>query len=479
MIQLDDHQIADGIRLACQVFPKSDLTVRIVARAVKSVWRPFTPFEVKEIPEGPYQLPRLPKRFPKDIIRPYGMAVDLGTTHLSISILELYSGYRLCGRTGPNPQITYGADIMTRLERAVESPVQAGLMKQMALEAVENGLWDMATRDGIDIHRIATGFLVGNTAMLALLMGIHYERLLQSAYGSERIDCIPEADSSSLAPLWGLHEAAQMNIIPPLAGFVGSDLTAGVLSVGLMESHGPALFVDFGTNSEMALWDGRVLWVTSAAGGPAFEGCGISSGMPAEPGAIYRIDIHTDPFHVKVIDDAEPMGICGSGLVDLIAGLLKRGTLSEIGRLDEKIPGDGVAIADGSPALRLLKRDVDIFQRAKAAIGTGVRTLCLRAGIRLRDLARICVAGSLGRFLDVDNAFQVGLLPLIEKNRVELCGNTALAGCEMALLNGDFVPRLDGLLKKTKFINLSECLDFNDLYMENLYLKPFVDGENP
>lgn len=478
-IHLSDAQIAKGMRLACRLFPQNDLTVRVMAPAPQSNWRPMDSDEVLGDGTGSLDRPSSRGGWPEDIRNPYGIAVDLGTTHICLSVVSLLSGQRVTGRYGPNPQSLFGADIMTRLERAVESADRAVKMKHLAINAIQDGLRDMAVRDGIDMKSVVTGAVVGNTAMLALLTGNHYDRLLQTDFWSTQIDCLPKKGDTSLAQPLEVHPRAHVTIVPPLAGFVGSDLLAGILASELTASQNPSLFIDFGTNSEIALWDGSVLWVTSAAGGPAFEGSGISCGMPAESGAIYRFHDHTDGFSFDVIDDIEPKGVCGSGLVDLVAGLVRRGALSEIGRYSEAVPAEGPVIVEGRPDLRLQKRDVDLFQRAKAAIGAGVKALCSRAGIGYQDIQRVCAAGALGRFLNVNNAELLGLLPSIAKDRVELCGNTALAGCERALTDVDFNRRLKQILKITQFINLSEQDDFNDLFMENLYLRPVSNGSVP
>jgi uncharacterized 2Fe-2S/4Fe-4S cluster protein (DUF4445 family) len=289
------------------------------------------------------------------------------------------------------------------------------------------------------------------------------------------IDCLPDNPSSwSLA--WSVHPDARIDVIPPLAGFVGSDLLAGVVSTQLSEIGAGGLFIDFGTNSEIALWDGQVLWVTSAAGGPAFEGSGINCGAPAEPGAIYRVSFQNETFDFAVLADSEPRGICGSGLVDLIAGLIRSGGLTDKGRFAPSIPRDGFILMRGAKEIVLTKRDVDVFQRAKAAIGAGIHVLLTQAGMRYKDIKRIYVGGFFGRFLNVANAQEIGLLPMIPPALVELCGNTALAGCADILLSPAAGERIKNLIDRARIINLSCWPDFDDLFLTNLYLQP-VRGE--
>jgi uncharacterized 2Fe-2S/4Fe-4S cluster protein (DUF4445 family) len=269
-----------------------------------------------------------------------------------------------------------------------------------------------------------------------------------------------------------------VEVVSPLAGFVGSDLLAGVLAAGLTDSPG-SLLIDFGTNSEIALWDGNTLWVTSAAGGPAFEDCQTQCGMAAEPGAIYRASRRQDSsgWNLETIggesgDGETAKGFCGSGLVDLIACLRHTGDLTKAGKFTDATCREGFPIEAGSAGLRLSRRDVDMFQRAKAAIGAGVATLLARAGMRIPDLTRVCVCGAFGQHLNPRNAQAIGLLPEIAAERVELLGNAALAGCERLLLSEAAAADLTLIRQRAAIINLSQHSDFDDLFLDNLYLQP-------
>jgi uncharacterized 2Fe-2S/4Fe-4S cluster protein (DUF4445 family) len=466
---LGDTHLGKGIRLACQTFPQGDLQIVILAPARESDWRCLPRGNGRRVK----QIPAFPLRDrPTEVKKPYGIAVDLGTTHISVSLFDLSSGECLAGRYGPNPQIFFGSDVMTRLITASESAEQALVMSQQIVKGIGEALWDIASRDGINLQQVMSLVLVGNTAMLALLSGRNYSRLVQPSYWTKAIDCLP-VDTDTWAEAWGIHSKANIEIIPPIAGFVGSDLLAGVVTTCLTKNGSGCLFIDFGTNSEIALWDGQFLWVTSAAGGPAFEGSGIDCGLPAEPGAIYRVSIQEDgALDFAVIGGGQANGICGSGLVDLIAGLVRTGRLTSLGRFTSCISVDGFALVRGERDIVLTKGGVDVFQRAKAAIGAGVHLLLAQAKMTYKDLRRICVAGAFGNFLNITNAQEIGLLPKIQPELVELCGNTALAGCEDAMLSHVAAQELTRLRDRLKFINLSQCLDFDDIYLEHLYLRP-------
>ncbi len=317
-VYLEPDQLELGVRLACQVVPQKDLRASMLEPIRPSSWRCLHSAASKDT--MPLLTPE--NSLPQKDKKSYGIAMDIGTTHLRLSLFEMDSGRWLCGRIGLNPQINSGLDVMTRLIMAGESPQQAENMRLQVLEAIGEALQHMSVREGIVLKQVVRVNLVGNTAMLTLLTGQNYEKLLTPAHWMRFIDCQP-GDVKEWVDLWGLHPEARIDVMPPLAGFVGSDLLAAAMSTGLFESRPGSLLIDFGTNSEIALWDGKTLWVTSAAGGPAFEGSGISCGIPAEPGAIFEVNVGAETVDVSVINGMEPRGICGSGLVDLIAGLLR------------------------------------------------------------------------------------------------------------------------------------------------------------
>ncbi len=463
-IHLIDDALAQGVRLACQVRPHGDLAVEVLNPAPPSDWR--------ATPEGFW--PREEAREHdaasgmSAIKRPCGVAVDIGTTNLCLSVFELTSGRWLADRWGRNPQALHGSDFIGRLAAAARTAETATEMSAALVAALGGALQDIAVHDGFDLRRIARVTLVGNTAMLALLTGKHLDVLLRPEYWTTPLQCQPD-DVAPWIARWGIHPNAQVEVVQPLAGFIGSDLLAGLLAVRLRDGDAPALFVDVGTNSEVALWDGHRLHVTAAAGGPAFETGGL--GVPAEPGAIYRVTSR-EGLHFHILDSDKASGICGSGLVDLIARLRESGTLDERGN----IAGGAFRFVAGGRELVLTKRDVDAFQRAKAAIGAAVSALCKEAEVLPGDFRRIWIAGAFGRYLDVASAQAVGLVPMVARDRIALAGNTALSGCADLLLSNRAQQRLLQLRSPTtSVLNLANYPDFDLTFMEHLYLRSFAN----
>ena len=392
------------------------------------------------------------------------IALDVGTTNLCVAFWGEAGSRRLAARRGPNPQSNFGADVVTRLQ-AARDPAVARCLAGAVEFAVAEELRQMAESEGLALTSRPTLLAVGNTAMLHLLRGSHGGLLDPGTWAG------PAAWPSGSQVCWQLgagHETA-VNLVKPLGGFVGSDLIAAVLAAGLREGKFPALLLDFGTNTEIALWDGKCLWVTSAAGGPAFEASGMACAVPADSGAIFRVRAGT-PLGFEVMGGGAPKGVCGSGLVDWIACLRRTGILSNRGKFLHGNDAGAPPLGGEGSGIFLSKRDVDVFQRGKAAIGAGVQLLARRAGIVCRDLRRIVTTGLFGRSLDVENAQAIGLLPPIAPECVETHDNLALVGCEMMLMSGQGAA--EALRERVRLLNLAQCEDFEELFMQELFLVP-------
>lgn len=467
-LHIAPERLAQGVRLACQVRPQGDLQIEILNPAPPTKWQSVS---CEGFPPSAWP----PRVMLQEVKAPLGVAVDLGTTNIRLALLKLEDGQCLAQRRGRNPQASFGADVLTRLVAAQESPEVVRALSELAVSAIGEGLSDLASREGIDLRRVTSLAVVANTPMLALLAGKNHHLLLQPQHWQSPIDCQPDTETRWVEA-WGINPQAKVRLIQPLGGFVGSDLLAGLVAVRLLAGPAPALFIDYGTNSEIALWDGVNLWVTSAAGGPAFELWGLSHGMPAEPGAVHRVDLGPDgALRYRVIGEEEPRGFCGSGLVDFITRLLETGQLSRTGRFLASPAGGQLAISPGPDAPGLSLGDVDNLQRAKAAIGAGVMVLARDSGVKLAQLQRVCVAGEFGRGLDVASAQAIGLLPAVPAERVELIGDAALRGCGDLLLAAEAEDHLSRLRSSARPVNLALAPDFDELFLANLYLEPLKE----
>jgi uncharacterized 2Fe-2S/4Fe-4S cluster protein (DUF4445 family) len=469
-MKLTPEDRASGIRLACQLRLKGDAEILVEDPAPQSAWKSIPP---EDLAPGGRGLPDLKEHI-------YGVAADLGTSHIRVSLWDRRNGRRIAARVGPNPQGNSGADILNRLSVARNNPERARELGKLARTAIIQAVRDMLTRDVGEVKPMLAAIgrlmVVGNTAMLALLTGRGYAELLDPDSWQRPVDYQPLNPAAWQAE-WFMPNVEAV-LPPPVAGFIGSDLTAGLLATGLTDGPPGSLLLDVGTNVEIALWDGRVLYVTSVPGGPAFEGAGISRGMSAEPGAIFRVRCRQDGgFECEVIGGGEPKGFCGSGLVDAIAALVLAGRLKPSGRFAVPPGAGGFQLLAGTPRTAITSSDAGAFQEAKAATAAGIAVLLHRAGMAWPGLRRLCVCGAFGSTLDAAHAQLLGLLPPIAPGRVELHGNAALAGCERALLSADGEALFSKAAANRIAINMPLTAEFCDLYMENLRLRPIPNGQ--
>ena len=478
-MKLPAAERAQGVRLACQMRLQGDARVRIDDPAPPSQW---CSIPSENLIPSPGALPQLDKHV-------YGVAVDLGTTHIRLALWNRKTGQRIATRRGPNPQGAFGADVLNRLAAARDNPERAAELAKLARTAIIQAVRDILKRDVGEVtpmlKEIGELVVVGNTAMLALLSGCGGEQLLDPVHWAGRVDCQP-TDRGAFQAQWFMPNA-RIHLADAVAGFIGSDLLADLLVTRLTESAGGALLLDVGTNTELALWDGARLHVTAVPGGPAFEGVGLRNGMAAETGAICRVRHsgcrpaspekgipfgHAD-FSFETVAGTPARGFCGSGLVDAVAVLLSAGKLKPSGRFVVSPGKDGFLLDPDNPRTALFSQDIDTFQRAKAATAAAMAALLQRAGMGWSDIRRLCVCGAFGHRLGIAHAQSLGLLPPLDPARIELFADASLAGAEIGLLHPDAgAATFAALGERITALNLAQVSDYDDRYIDHLRLRP-------
>jgi uncharacterized 2Fe-2S/4Fe-4S cluster protein (DUF4445 family) len=460
--KLTADERAQGLRLACQLRLEGDIEILLEHPAPPSQWMSLAPGDLLPIAGC---LPDLQQHI-------YGVAVDLGTTHIRVSLWDRKHGQRIATRRGPNPQATFGADVLNRLA-AARQPGHAQELAKLARDAVIDAVHDMLARDVGEVTpmlaEIGHVVIAGNTAMLALLTGHGGEALLDPENWQRAIDCQPP-DYRDWQAGWRMPNA-HIEVLPPVAGFVGSDLLADLLATKFAAGTDAELLVDIGTNTEIALWDGRNIHVTSVPGGPAFESGGVGFGMPAEPGAISAVRRAGDAFELEVIGGGEARGFCGSGLLDAVAVLLDAGILKPNGRFAIPCGPEGYRLDPANPRTAITGNAVDAFQRAKAAMAAAIAVLLAAAGLSEGATRRVVVCGAFGRRLDVANARAVGLLPGFPAAAVEVFADTTLGGCETWLMVPESKAALEKQAGTLRFINVTLVIWYEDRYIEELRLR--------
>ncbi|MFX0169632.1 MAG: ASKHA domain-containing protein [Candidatus Hodarchaeota archaeon] len=411
----------------------------------------------------------------------YGLAFDIGTSKLAGSLYSLTSGRRIAIAGVENPQLQFGEDLMTRLSYAA---ISIETRKELQAKVIEglNAIIEEVIAKGVPQDRIYEVVVVGNTVMTSFFLGLDTRYL---AYGPFTPPFQGPIDTQ--AESLGLRLPAQtaVHVLPNIAGFVGADAIADILATDLHHRAEPTLIIDIGTNSEVVLGTQNRISATSCAAGPAFEGAQIEHGMKAVSGAIERVtfDSQTMNFQIETIDDTEPIGICGSGVVDTIAQLVDAGFLSEKGRFTSKArpylltTGNTRALLLYSKKSRKVptritvsEHDISQLLLAKAAIQTGYTLLLRYQDIQAEEITQVFIAGAFGNYLNPASAQRIGLIPKVPLDRVAFIGNAALAGAEMALLSMPYREEAAQLAKNVEFLDLARHSDFSATYAASLFL---------
>jgi uncharacterized 2Fe-2S/4Fe-4S cluster protein (DUF4445 family) len=423
-------------------------------------------------------------------IRDTAFAVDVGTTTVVVLLVDLVTGEVLSRAGGFNEQIRFGDNVVTRIDRARSEEAIASLQNAVVAETIAPLLLRACARAGRMPDRIAGGAIVGNTTMLHLLAGEDPSSLGVAPFTPLFIEGRRFAVRQIALEIEGLHPETPVQLLPGIAAYIGADITAGVFVTGMAFDEAPSLLADVGTNGEIVLQSGGRLTACATAAGPAFEGCGLSCGTRAKEGAVSDLRFTLDPFHLEVetigrIPLARAAGVCGSAYIDFLAQARRSGLLAETGRFEtaawEKIPdgyrdvrGDqkAVRLGDGGQARQwsISEVDVALLLQAKAAIGAGIETLLLAAGVPGENVGRVCLAGGFGMHLNVAHAIAIGLLPGFREEQVRVVGNTALAGALLALVDRNTLGEMEALRAEVEVIELNLADGFEDRYIEHLML---------
>ena len=404
----------------------------------------------------------------------YGVAVDVGTSKIIAYLFDLIAGTLIDQEAIENPQMRYGEDIISRIDQAYEAEKLATLA-----DAVHGGinatLHTLYARQEIEPGRVCDMTVVGNTAMHHLALGLSPQGLGAAPF-PPAVDLPLTLRAVELGI--DIHPEGGVHFPPPIAGFVGSDALSVITATRLAHKRKPTMAIDIGTNTEIALvHDGHVT-VTSCASGPAFEGYQIQHGMKAVAGAIERVTVEADgsATDLQTIAGAPPLGICGSGVVDLLAGLVRSEVVNASGRLQKAHPKvrtgpDGLEyfLTTGPVGdIVFTQQDVRSLQLAKGAIHTGWELLLSSLEVPLAELDRVYIAGAFGNYLDLDAAQELGLFPPVEKERVAFVGNAAGVGAQMALIDVRARRRMARLAGRIEFLDLATSASFHEVFAARL-----------
>ncbi|MGV8074568.1 MAG: ASKHA domain-containing protein [Syntrophobacteraceae bacterium] len=418
--------------------------------------------------------------------RNFAIAVDIGTTTIYAQVIDLISGSVLAEDGELNGQISYGEDVISRMIFA-EQPNGLSKLQQAVVKTINSIMRRILKEAKVDPDEISSITLAGNTTMTQLLLGINTRYIRRAPY-------VPA--STLYAPINAVQIGLEVGdhvtalIYPIISSYVGGDIVAGVMGAGLYRTEEVVLYLDIGTNAEIVV--GNKDWFACAAcsAGPAFEGGGIKFGMRAAMGAIE--DFSVDPVSLEpmliTIGNVLPKGICGSGLITIVATLFERGIIDSRGKFHVHLNADRVRQTDGvheyvlaragetqiDRDITISEDDIDNFIRAKGAIFSGFQTLLEEVGLRVEDIDRIVLAGGFGSYIDLEKAMAVGLLPEVDAERITYIGNGSLMGCRMSSLTNRLRKDVGEVTRKMTNFELSETPSYMDHYVAALFL-PHTD----
>ncbi len=420
----------------------------------------------------------------------YGIAIDLGTTTVAAALVDLSTGRQIATRGSLNPQVRFGEDVLSRICAQAESPDNSRALAECAKDACNTLISGIVEECGISSDQILSAAVAGNTAMQSLLLGIPARHMGQIPFAPPFSSTLrfKSADVGFCT-----HPDAELVLFPVIGGFVGGDITAGILASGLCGAEHAGeniLFVDVGTNGEIILKKGCRLYAAAAAAGPAFEGAGLTHGMRAGKGAIEKVVINQDGILLyNVIGNVSPVGICGSALIDLASELLCSGILEDTGRIQspeecsdalraryaeaasliarivpsEKTSGTFDFVVEPGNSGRdicLTQKDVRSLQLASGAIRAAINILLKTAGVSFPDIHKIFVAGGFGNFIRRSHAKRIGMLPPLPDSRIFYIGNTSLVGAKYVLLSADMLAEVEKIISEVQFVDVSSDIEF-------------------
>ena len=383
------------------------------------------------------------------------LAFDVGTTTVVAYLLDGHTGKLLAQSSCVNPQTRFGADVISRIQYAMnEDANEVSRVLKVALAALT---MDVAEKGGIHPRKLTKVCLVGNTAMHHLLLGIDPKSLTTPPY-------MPKVSQAleMKADFLPINPGAVLRVLPNIAGFVGADTVGCLVATRFDKLEDLTLMIDIGTNGEMVLGNKDGFLACSTAAGPAFEGAKIECGMRGAEGAIDHVWLEEEELRFSVIGGGEATGLCGSGLLDLVAALLTREDIDESGRMDKKT----FQLED--TRVYLTQKDVREVQLAKAAIRAGIELMCKKRGVRPEKIQKVYLAGAFGNYLDPASACAIGMIPPCLQEKIQPIGNAAGEGAKLCALSTREFEYSKLLAEKAEFLELASMKEFNDCYVDCL-----------
>ncbi|MSU03001.1 ASKHA domain-containing protein [Tissierella pigra] len=398
-----------------------------------------------------------------------GIGIDIGTTGISYYLIDLSSGEIIDKLSSLNPQTQYGGDVLTRITYCMENPLGAIKLQELIVDEMNNSIKALIGNiyNIDDIYHIT---IAANTTMLHLLLGVDPTLLAKAPYRSIFLN---PKDFKARDISIKTNDEAILSIVPSASSYVGGDIVSGIMASGFKNNE-KAVFIDIGTNGEMAVLKDGMIIATSTAAGPALEGMNIECGCRAQKGAIETFDIDEE-FNISytTIEDDRPLGICGSGLIDIVGALVKRNILLKTGRwnkdldskLEDRLVDKKFYITED---IYISQKDIRQIQLAKGAIATGVILMLEEIGLSIKEISQIYIAGAFGYHVSSSNMKIIGLIPKGFKGDISFLGNTSLEGARLALINKGCFKEVYKISENIEVLELSLRENFQDVFVSQL-----------
>ncbi|MFB0564418.1 MAG: ASKHA domain-containing protein [Candidatus Aminicenantaceae bacterium] len=391
-----------------------------------------------------------------------GIAIDVGTTTIVVELVDLNSGESIDILTEPNSQIKYGSDVISRITFALSSNKNLNELRNSVLTKLNQMIEKLLFRNNLDNNYVYEIVVAGNAPMNHFLLGTPVTSLGVSPYNAV-FASLPELSSHEIG--FKINKNGKVYVAPNIKSFVGGDVSAGLISSDFSSRKGNYLFIDLGTNGELVLKKRDRFITTSTAAGPAFEGMNISNGLLALPGAIYKAE-YKNKLILHTIDNKAPIGICGTGIIDLIRIFLDKGEITPKGTIKNETKK--IKITD---TIFITQKDVREMQLAVAAVKTGIKMILQKLKLKPEDLDGIFIAGAFGNYLNIKNSIRIGLLPQIDEDKIVFIGNSSIGGAKALLLSNSARKRVESLVKKIQHFSLAVKPSFQENFIDALEFK--------
>ncbi|MEG1415252.1 MAG: ASKHA domain-containing protein [Clostridium sp.] len=450
VLESEKRFIKEGERLACMARITGDVEVEVT----------YSLKDIKSIDSG-Y---RRKYSVGDNIGKRYGVAIDLGTTGVSGYLVDYSIGDVIEKYSTVNRQVEYGADVLSRAEFQISREDGGKLLQKKVVETINFVLDKLSNSDPYILNNINGIYIAGNTIMLHLLAGKSVESLVKAPYESVFLDTY-KINSNTIS----IKVNSDVILLPSISSYVGADITAGMFACNF-ENRNNSIYIDIGTNGEIGINSSGEIYTTATAAGPALEGSNIECGMRAEDGAIDGFKIEGDNIVISTINNSPACGICGSGIIDIIAEFIKHKIILKTGKINKdnaekyfKVEDKKIYITNG---IYISQEDIRAFQLAKGAIISGINTLCRR--VKLEEVKEFLVGGSFGYHLNEESLRRVGIVPGKFNGSVKFVGNSSLEGAFISSINEEYIQEMRNLSKKAKSINLSLDSEFQSEFINNL-----------